>query len=53
MIGAGWAARLRLRGVAVRAYDPAPGAADTVAEVHANAAAAWAELGLAPGRWGS
>lgn len=48
VIGAGWAARLRLRGVPVRAFDPAPGAADAVAEVHANAAAAWAELGLEP-----
>lgn len=48
VIGAGWAARLRLRGVSVRAFDPAPAAPDVVAEVHANAAAAWAELGLEP-----
>lgn len=48
VIGAGWAARLRLRGVPVRAFDPAPNAPEVVAEVHANAAAAWAELGLEP-----
>ena len=47
MIGAGWIARLRLSGVDVRAYDPAPGAEQVIAEVHANAVAAWEDLGLA------
>jgi carnitine 3-dehydrogenase len=36
----------------VWAYDPAPGATDVLAEVHANAATAWAELGLAPATLG-
>jgi carnitine 3-dehydrogenase len=41
-------ARLRLRGIDVRAYDPAPNAADVLDEVFANARAAWARLGLDP-----
>jgi carnitine 3-dehydrogenase len=48
VIGAGWVARLRLRGVDVRAYDPSPQAAQVLADVHANAVLAWRELGLEP-----
>ncbi len=48
VIGSGWAARLRLRGVDVRAYDPAPDAARILAEVQANANQAWSGLGLGP-----
>lgn len=48
VIGAGWVARLRLRGVDVRAYDPAPSAPQVLADVHANAVLAWRELGLEP-----
>jgi carnitine 3-dehydrogenase len=48
VIGAGWAARLRLRGVDVRAYDPAPVAAQVMAEVHDNALRAWKLLDLEP-----
>lgn len=53
VIGSGWAARLRLRGVDVRAYDPAPEAAAVLAEVHDNAGRAWVELGLPVDRPGS
>jgi carnitine 3-dehydrogenase len=48
VIGAGWVARLRLRGVDVRAYDPAPIAEQVLAEVHDNALRAWRLLGLEP-----
>jgi carnitine 3-dehydrogenase len=48
VIGAGWAARLRLRGVDVRAYDPAPVASRVLDEVHANALRAWQLLDLEP-----
>src|SRR5262245_54066750 len=48
VIGAGWAARLRLRGVDVRAYDPAPVASQVLGEVHDNALRAWTLLGLEP-----
>ncbi len=48
VIGAGWAARLRMRGVAVRAYDPAPVAERVLGEVHENAMRAWCLLDLAP-----
>jgi len=48
VIGAGWAARLRLRGVDVRAYDPAPVASQVLAEVHDNALRAWKLLDLEP-----
>ena len=48
VIGAGWAARLRLRGVEVRAYDPAPVASQVLAEVHENAKRAWKLLELEP-----
>jgi carnitine 3-dehydrogenase len=48
VIGAGWVARLRLRGVDVRAYDPAPIAEQVLAEVHDNALRAWRLLDLQP-----
>jgi carnitine 3-dehydrogenase len=48
VIGAGWVARLRLRGVDVRAYDPAPVAETVLAEVFDNAARAWRLLDLEP-----
>ena len=48
VIGAGWIARLRLRGVDVCAYDPSPHALDVIDEVHANALDAWRELDIAP-----
>ena len=48
VIGAGWAARLRMRGVHVRAFDPAPVAERVLGEVHDNAMRAWALLDLAP-----
>jgi carnitine 3-dehydrogenase len=46
VIGAGWVARLRLRGVDVVVHDPSPDAERVVAEVHDNAVAAWRQLGL-------
>ena len=48
VIGAGWVARLRLRGVDVRAYDPAPVAERVLAEVYDNALRAWRLLDLEP-----
>ena len=48
VIGAGWVARLRLRGVDVRAYDPMPVAEQVLAEVHDNALRAWRLLDLEP-----
>ena len=48
VIGAGWIARMRLRGVEVCAYDPSPHALDVIDEVHANALDAWRELDVAP-----
>ncbi|MEM7340178.1 MAG: 3-hydroxyacyl-CoA dehydrogenase NAD-binding domain-containing protein [Actinomycetota bacterium] len=48
VIGSAWAARFRRAGVAVRAFDPSPNAARILDEVEANAATAWAELGLPP-----
>jgi len=48
VIGAGWVARLRLRGVHVRAYDPSPQASQVLAEVFDNALLAWRELGAEP-----
>jgi carnitine 3-dehydrogenase len=48
VIGAGWIARMRLNGVDVCAYDPAPTATQVIDEVHANALEAWGHLGLAP-----
>jgi carnitine 3-dehydrogenase len=49
VIGAGWVARLRLRGVDVQVFDPSPDAARVIDEVHGNAVTAWAELDLPPG----
>lgn len=46
VIGAAWAARMRLRGAQVRAWDPSPNAPAVADEVFANAVVAWAELGL-------
>ncbi len=48
VIGAGWIARLRLSGIDVRAYDPAPTALDVITQVHDNARLAWRELDLEP-----
>jgi carnitine 3-dehydrogenase len=48
VIGAGWVARLRIRGIEVRAFDPAPNAADILEEVFHNALAAWRQLDLEP-----
>ncbi len=48
VIGAGWVARLRIRGVDVRTYDPSPQAEQILSEVHDNALRAWSELGLEP-----
>ena len=48
VIGAGWVARLRLRGIDVRAYDPAPVAEEVLADVHENALRAWRLLDLEP-----
>ena len=53
VIGAGWVARLRLRGVDVRTYDPSPSAVEVIGEVHDNAVAAWADLDLVPGAIGA
>ncbi len=46
VIGAAWAARFRLHGVPVRAYDPSPDAARILDEVTANAVAAFSDLDL-------
>ena len=48
VIGAGWVARLRLRGVDVRAFDPAPVAEQLIGDVHDNAVHAWRLLDLEP-----
>jgi carnitine 3-dehydrogenase len=48
VIGAGWVARLRLRGVDVRAYDPSPQVGQVLAEVFDNAVLAWHELDADP-----
>ncbi len=53
VIGAAWAARLRLRGVDVNAYDPSPEARAMLDAVMADAVAAWDALGLATDRVGS
>jgi len=46
VIGSGWAARMRLHGMTVRAYDPNPEAERILNEVQANANAGWDDLGL-------
>jgi carnitine 3-dehydrogenase len=48
VIGAGWAARLRLRGVDVSVFDPAPVAERVLGEVFDNALLAWRQLELEP-----
>jgi 3-hydroxyacyl-CoA dehydrogenase len=53
VIGAAWVARMRLRGVDVRVFDPAPNAADVIEEVAQHAATAWAGLGLATDHLGA
>ncbi len=46
VIGAAWAARFRLHGVPVTAFDPSPEVGRILDEVAANAAAAWTDLDL-------
>ncbi len=46
VIGSGWVARLRLREIDVRVFDPSPNASQILDEVLANARLAWDELGL-------
>jgi carnitine 3-dehydrogenase len=53
VIGAAWAARMRLCGVDVRVFDPAPNAATVLDEVMQQAVVAWDELGLSTDRLGS
>jgi carnitine 3-dehydrogenase len=48
VIGAGWVARLRLRGVDVRVFDPARDVAEVLDDVFANARQAWRAMGLEP-----
>jgi carnitine 3-dehydrogenase len=48
VIGAGWAARLRLGGVDVQAFDPAADAAEVLDEVFENARHAWRRMELEP-----
>jgi carnitine 3-dehydrogenase len=53
VIGAAWAARMRLCGVDVRVFDPAPNAATVLDEVMQQAVVAWDGLGLSTDRLGS
>lgn len=53
VIGAAWTARMRLRGVNVRAFDPMPSAASVIETVTADAVRAWDGLGLPTDRLGS
>lgn len=53
VIGAAWVARMRLRGMDVRVFDPAPNAATVLDEVMAQAVVAWQGLGLATDDLGS
>jgi carnitine 3-dehydrogenase len=53
VIGAAWAARMRLRGVDVAAYDPSPSADEILDAVMIDAIAAWAALGLETDQIGS
>ncbi len=46
VIGGGWAARARLHGHDVRAFDPSEQGRRLLEEVHGNALKAWHELGL-------
>ena len=52
VIGAGWAARMVLRGVDVTVADPSPAAAGVVERVLENAVAAWDRLDLPTDRRG-
>ena len=48
VIGAGWVARLRLRGVDVRVFDPADDVAEVLDEVFENARRVWRQMELEP-----
>jgi carnitine 3-dehydrogenase len=52
VIGAAWVARMRLRGVHVAVFDPAPTVSAVLDEVMHQAVAAWDGLGLPTGRPG-
>ena len=53
VIGAAWAARMRLRSVDVAVYDPSPTASEVLDAVMADAVSAWAALDLATDQVGS
>jgi len=53
VIGAAWAARMRLRGVGVAVYDPSLTASEVLDAVMADAVSAWTALGLATDQVGS
>ncbi len=53
VIGAAWAARMRLRGIDVSAYDLSPNASEILDDVLADAISAWSALGLSTERIGS
>ena len=53
VIGAAWAARMRLRGIDVAVCDPSPTASEVLDAVMADAVAAWEALGLATDQLGS
>ncbi|MGI9606739.1 MAG: 3-hydroxyacyl-CoA dehydrogenase NAD-binding domain-containing protein [Acidimicrobiales bacterium] len=53
VIGAAWASRMLLSGVDVMVSDPSPNAEGILAEVLANAVAAWDDLGLATDQQGT
>lgn len=53
VIGAAWAARMRLRGIDVAAYDPSPNASEILDDVFADAISAWDALGLSTDHVGS
>lgn len=53
VIGAAWAARMRLRGIDVAMYDPSPNASAVLDDVMADAVSAWDALGLSTARIGS
>lgn len=48
VIGSGWAARMRLSGVDVRAFDPSKAAAEVLDHTHRQSSIAWRELGIEP-----
>lgn len=52
VIGAAWVARLRLRGVDVKVFDPAPNTGDVLDGVMQQAIVAWDGLGLPTERLG-